>query len=297
MVDPAQVIKLAIGVSILLLVFSLGMGATFADATSFLRTLFRPPRQLLRATLAMNVVVPAIAIAAVALFDMPKTVSVALLAMAVSPVPPILPGKEMKFGGRPHYVFGLLVAVSLTAIVLTPLTVGIMGRILDRELHIGMVDIAKLVARTILLPLTVGMLFRKVAPNLADRLSPLVSKIAFGILILGLLPVLYTAWPGIRILLGNGTGMLIVGVAMAAVAAGHWIGGPDEHDRTALGIASAMRHPGIAMSIATTNFPEDKSMPAGILLYVLIAAVVTSIYGKLRLRRVSNVLASSAHRT
>ena len=297
MADPAQLIKLAIGVSILLLVFSLGMGTTFADATSFLRALFRSPHQLLRATLAMNVVVPAIAIAAVVLFDMPEAVEVALLAMAVSPVPPILPGKEMKFGGRPRYVFGLLVAVSLTAIVLAPLTVEIMGRIFNRELHIGMVDVAKLVGRTILLPLTVGMIFRKVAPQLADRLASPVSKLAFVILIIGLLPVLYTAWPGIQSLLGNGTGLLIAGVAVAAVAAGHFIGGPDEHDRTALGITSAMRHPGIAMTIASTNFPNNKLVPAGILLYLLIAMVVTSIYGKFRLRHASDAAARLAQRT
>lgn len=216
MFDPAQLIKLAIGVSILLLVFSLGMGTTFADATSFLRTLFRPPRQLLRATVAMNVVVPAIAVAAVVLFDMPQAVEVALLAIAVSPVPPILPGKEMKFGGRPSYVFGLLVAVSLTAIFLAPLTIEILGRFFHREVHIGMVDIAKLVGKTILLPLTVGLLFRQVAPHLADRLASPVSRLAFAILILGLVPVLYSAWPGIWSLIGNGTALLIAGVVVAA---------------------------------------------------------------------------------
>jgi hypothetical protein len=60
MPDFAELIKLAISASILLLVVSLGMRATLADATSFFRNLFEPPRRLVRATLAMNVVVPAI---------------------------------------------------------------------------------------------------------------------------------------------------------------------------------------------------------------------------------------------
>ena len=51
------------------------------------------------------------------------------------------------------------------------------------------------------------------------------------------------------------------------------------------------------MTIATTNFPDDKLIPAGILLYVLIAAVVTTIYGKFRLRHASDAVASLAHRT
>ena len=50
MVDFAELIKLAIGASILLLVVSLGMGTAFSDARSFFRALFKPPRRRLRGT-------------------------------------------------------------------------------------------------------------------------------------------------------------------------------------------------------------------------------------------------------
>jgi hypothetical protein len=49
--DPAM-LKMLIAASILLLVFSLGAHATFADATSQFRDLFQPPRRLLRALVA-----------------------------------------------------------------------------------------------------------------------------------------------------------------------------------------------------------------------------------------------------
>ena len=153
MVDLAKPIHLAIATSILLMVFSLGMRATLSDATSFFRNLFQPPRRLIRATLAMNVVVPAIAATAVALLNMPRAANVALIAVAVSPVPPILPGKQMKFGGRASYVFGLMVAVSLTSIVLAPLAIRVMGAIFQIDTHFGVGDIAKLVLRQFSLPL------------------------------------------------------------------------------------------------------------------------------------------------
>ena len=235
----------------------------------------------------MNVVVPAIAATVAALFEIPQAAKVALVAMAVSPVPPILPGKELKFGGRASYVFGLLVAVSITAIVLAPLTIEIMGRLFQREAYISAADIAKMVGKTVLLPLAAGLLIRQVAPDFADWLGNSITRVAFVLLIAGLLPVLYKSWPGVWALIGDGTFLAIAGVVVAAVAAGHFIGGPGERERTALGITSAMRHPGIALSIATTNFPDNNLVPAAIVLYVLVAAIVTTLYGKLRLHSIS----------
>ena len=56
--------------------------------------------------------------------------------------------------------------------------------------------------------------------------------------------------PAIVSLVGNGTVLVIAAVVAAGLAAGHWLGGPDPDDRTALAIASSMRHPGVAMAIA-----------------------------------------------
>ena len=61
--DPALLIKWAMTVSLLLIVFGLGLQATFADAAFLFRHLFRSPHRLLRAIAAMFLVVPAIAVA------------------------------------------------------------------------------------------------------------------------------------------------------------------------------------------------------------------------------------------
>src|SRR5438046_7653904 len=109
--DLEQLIKLAVVASVVLMVFGLGLRATWSDATSLFRNLFRPPHRLLRSLAAMFIAVPAVAVAVALLFDLPLPVKVALLAMAVSPVPPILPRKQMRFGGDARFVYGLLVAV------------------------------------------------------------------------------------------------------------------------------------------------------------------------------------------
>src|SRR5262245_55983397 len=131
--DVAELIRLAITASILLLVFGLGLGATTADVTHLLRR----PRSLASALLAMYVVVPTVAAALAGLFDLPLAVEVALVAMVVSPVPPILPGKQLRLGGRASYVYGLLVAASVAGIGLVPLAIEVLGRLFHREAHIG----------------------------------------------------------------------------------------------------------------------------------------------------------------
>jgi BASS family bile acid:Na+ symporter len=208
--------------------------------------------------------------------------------MAVSPIPPILPGKQLKFGGRPAYVFGLLVGVSLAAVVLVPLGVDILGRIFGHEAHLGFVPVAMLIGKSVLLPLILGLAVARLSRAFAGRLAPVLSRIGNVLLVAGLLPLLVSVWPAVRSLVGDGTLLAITAVVVTAIVTGHFIGGPDPHDRVALGIFSAMRHPGVALSIATINFPENRTVTGAILLFVLTAAVLTSIYGILMVGKLSS---------
>ena len=282
--DAAQLFQLAITASILLLVFALGMRATFADATSFFRELFLPPHSLVRALLAMNLVVPIIAASVASAFDLKQAVKVALVAMAIAPVPPILPGTQLKSGARASYVYGLLVAVSLTAIVTIPLTIAVLAWLFGRELRIGFADLAKPIGVTIFLPLVAGLTFRSLAPAFAERAAPWVSRLGTALLVAGFVPFVVPVWPVIVALVGNGTILAIAAVVVAAIAVGHGLGGPDPGERTALGIASAMRHPGVALTIARVNFPDNNLVPGAIMLFVVVGAIATTLYAALRQR-------------
>jgi BASS family bile acid:Na+ symporter len=193
----------------------------------------------------------------------------------------------MKFGGRVSYVYGLLVAISLASIVFVPLSVELLGRLFHRDVHMSFAEMTKVMGKTILAPLGAGMIIRYLAPSLAARIAPWVVRIGNLLLIIVLVPLLIASGQGMWSLIGNGTILAIVVLIAIAIRAGQRIGGPDEHDRTALGIVSAMRHPGVALAIARINFPDDKLVPAAILLYTLVAAIVTTLYGKFRLRHLS----------
>ena len=155
--DAQAIVKAALSVSILLLVFALGLRASFADATSLFRGLFRSPGRLLRALTAMYIVVPAVAVALGLLLDLSQPVRTGMLAMAIAPIPPILPGKQLKFGGSSEHVFGLLVAVSLCSIAIVPLMLHLIGPVFGRHTAFAPEQVASLIGSTVLLPLLAAL--------------------------------------------------------------------------------------------------------------------------------------------
>jgi BASS family bile acid:Na+ symporter len=276
--DAAQIVKLLITASILLLVFALGTRATFSDATSYFRELYQPPNRLRRALLAMYVVVPAVAILLGLAFDLSKAVRTGLLAMAIAPIPPILPGKQLKVSSDREHVFGLLVAISLCSIVLIPIMVGLIGRVFGRESSFGPLQVFTLIAFTILIPLALGVALRRLAPGWASRIGPWASRLGTLMLLVGLVAVLFKAGPAMFALMDGVSMFAIVALAAIAIAAGHWLGGPAPSDRFVLAVAACMRHPGIALAIATANVPEEPDLLAAVLLYLLVGVVLTSLY-------------------
>ena len=277
--DGPQILKLLVTTSVLLLVFALGARATFADATGLIRELFRPPYWLLRALLAMYVVVPAAAVGIGLGLDLARPIGVGLLAIAIAPIPPILPRRQLELGGSANHVFGLLVAVSLSAIVQVPLMVGLLGRVFGREASFGPERVAGVIGVTILVPLAAGLVLRRLAPQWAGHAALWGSRLGTVLLVVAIIAILVKAGP-VMISLMRGEAMLaIVMMATLAIGAGHLLGGPNPSDRAILAFASAMRHPGLALAVATANVPEEPRMLAAILLYVLASLVLTSIYG------------------
>lgn len=82
-------IPFALKSSIVLSLLGIGLNSQPSDATYLLRR----PAQLARSLLAMNVILPVFIATIMAAFDQNNAVEVSLVALAVSPVPPILPKK------------------------------------------------------------------------------------------------------------------------------------------------------------------------------------------------------------
>ena len=94
--DLKQLVMLGLQVSIVCTVFGYGLKTT----TAALLDVLRRPALLVRSVLSVLVIMPALAFALTRFLEVRHEVEVALVALAISPVPPLLPMKETKAGGR-----------------------------------------------------------------------------------------------------------------------------------------------------------------------------------------------------
>ena len=286
-----KVVILLLQASIFLLVLRLGLSATFEDAASLLRR----PGLMLRSLIAMNIIMPVFAVLLALAFRLQPAVEAALIVLAVSPVPPVLPQKQLKLGGSSSYVMGLLVTTALLAVIVTPLTIAAAGMVFHLQLGIAPAQVAKVVITTVLLPLALGMLVHARAPGLAQRIGPAMGRVATAILVVAAICLLVVEWRPMKGLIGQGTLWSMTVFVLTGVAVGYWLGGPNPTDRTALGLATASRHPGLAISIAAANFPRQIGLiTAAILLYLLVKAVVLLPYNAWSKRRIAKVERPSA---
>lgn len=267
-------IPLVLKISVLLNVFAIGLRASPGDVTY----LFRRPGELFRVLLAMNVIMPLVALALVFTLDLAPEVKIALVLLSVSPIPPLLPKKIVKSGGRDSYAMGLLIAVALLAIIFVPVAMEILERIFKLPMRMTAASIAVLVVKTIVLPIGLGVGLRRVAPALAERLAKPIALVAGIALLACVAAILVVAAPAIRSIAGTTALIALAVFVVVGLGVGHFLGGPVPENRTALAISTASRHPGIALAIAQVNFPQQKLAMAVVLLYLLVNALVSMPY-------------------
>ena len=269
-----KLILLVLQASVLLNVFAIGLKASVQDATY----LFRRPGELVRALLAMNVLMPLFALALISIFDLSPAVRIALVALSVSPIPPLLPTKIVKEGGTNAYAVGLLIAVGSLAIIIVPLSMEVIERVRNVPLQMTMASIARVIFITVLLPIGVGVAVHSLAPAVAERLAKPIALISGIALLACMVAIWFSAAPAMWTLIGNGTLIALAAFVLVGLMIGHFLGGPKPENRTSLAISTASRHPGIALALAQANFPEQKFAMATVLLYLLVNAFVSLPY-------------------
>ncbi len=71
---------------------------------------------------------------------------------------------------------------------------------------------------------------------------------------------------------------------------GHGLGGPDPEHESVLGLATASRHPGIALAIASANYPLER-FGSVVPLYLVINAIVAIPYVSWQKRKTAHAMA------
>ena len=188
-----------------LMVFSVALSADVAHFQSALQK----PGLLARSLFAMYVVMPLVAILIAASFEFSHALKAALVLLALSPVPPLLPKRQIKVGGSESYVLGLLVAAALAAIVVVPAGVTLIGRAFGQDFDaLGVTT--KVVARSVLLPLVAGLIVARLAPRFAKKAAKPIGIASVMLLVASLVPVVFAARHLLFAQIGNFTILAIV---------------------------------------------------------------------------------------
>jgi len=272
-------LKAAVG----LIIFAIGMDSTAKDATHLLHR----PGLLLRSVLAMYVGVPLAAFMLVKLLTLSPGVEIGLLVLAASAGAPLLPRKLLRIGDG-AYIFSLVLLSSLLAIFVVPAWLSLLGPQFGKPLELGPTQVALILAKSFLLPLAAGMLLRWGLPAFAVRWSSRLIGAAGMVLTACALALLLLHWEVLLVASWGGVLALMALVAIA-LAIGHALGGPAPDDRTALAVACASRHIGIAVLVAA-SLPGPRTAVI-IAVYIVASAIVCIPY--LRWRRAVGAPASS----
>ena len=263
---------LALKISVIGQVFAIGLATSWQDATSF----FRRPSLLWKSILARNVIVPIVAFLLIKAFSLRGPVAIAIGVLSVTPVPPLLPISQLKSSRDCEYTIGLVVSQAVLAIVIVPVTIRVLAMALGSQARFGPRQVGQVMMTAVLIPLAVGMLVAKCLPGIKKLVRPLLT-VGSVMLIAGIVFLLPLAWKAFHALSGNGTMLALAIFILAGTAAGHFLGGPSEENRTTLAIATAARHPGLAIAIAAANFPEQRQWVSGVVVIYVLLRVILSI--------------------
>jgi BASS family bile acid:Na+ symporter len=267
--DLKQLVVLGLQISIVCTVFGYGLKTT----TGALLDVVRRPALLVRSIIGVLVIMPALAFALARVFAIRHEVEIALVALAISPVPPLLPLKETKAGGRVSYGLGLLALLALLSIVTIPLAIEVLELLFNRPMAVAPSAVARLTLITVLVPLVAGLVVHARAPVMAERIAPGLSLGARLLLVVAAVALLAGVWRSVWEATGQGAVVAILVFIVAGLAVGHLLGGPQRETSVVLALSCACRHPAIAFAIASANFP-DQRFGGAIVLYLLLSVLI-----------------------
>jgi BASS family bile acid:Na+ symporter len=118
------------------------------------------------------------------------------------------------------------------------------------------------------------------------------QKVSSAVLLVCLVVFVVIAWSRIGAVAREGTLTAMVLITLIGLAVGHFLGGPDEDERTVLAFATVSRHPGVAIAVASLTGLQ--LAPIGVLLAVVVSTAAVVPYKLWRQRRCAAGSAAAA---
>jgi BASS family bile acid:Na+ symporter len=273
-----SILKIIAPLSVALIVFAQGLKISSGEVMNYFK---EKPWLIVRSLIAVLILVPAVALAVILLLKPPIEVAVALAILVSCPPAPLMIKATPGLGkGSAAFMASLHLSLAVLALITVPTILYLISLPLGFHADVNLVKMMMILAKTILIPVALGMVIRSYFPVFADKASPVLDKVGtIGLLIL-VLVVLVKFFPAL-LNMDLWSYLVIVVVSVTALAIGHFLGPKDPHERTSLAIESGVRHPALAITIAVSNFTAARALPV-LVPCVLVFIIIAMLYMILR---------------
>ena len=278
----SPIVRNLVSLTIFLIMLTMGINFSLRDLFAF----WKQSGLVLRAQLAVSVLMPTLTLILLWLIHPSNAVIVGLIILAAAPGAPLLTKRVQMAGGSFNYGASLQITLSLSAVVITPIILSISELIFPvATATVDSFQIAKQIAVVQLLPLSIGLLLRQIGSEIADEIEDflmITANTLFVVLAIFLLVMSLDLIPN----LGTLTIVLILTIASCSLAIGHFLGGNGAEIRATVAIASIARNVGLAIFIAVLD-QQTQAIPV-ILSYLILAALVAFPYSAWMRRQITS---------
>ncbi len=269
-----DVLKIVAPISVALVVFAQALGISLRDVASCFKDRFW---MMLRCLVAVLVLVPAAAVLLIKILAPAPGVGVGLAILAACPPAPLMLKAAPKSGGAsPVLMASLRLTLAAFAFLTVPIILDLVSIPLGFQADVGVPGMISILAKTILIPIALGLAVRAMFPGFAARSAGILDKVGSVGLALVLLFVLAASYSPL-LQMDAWSYAVIATLAVVALAIGHSFGPANPHEKTALAVECTVRHPALAITIAAANFSPQQALPV-LLPCVLTTIVVATIY-------------------
>jgi BASS family bile acid:Na+ symporter len=222
------------------------------------------------ALVANFVIVPLIGVLLARLFQLEGGLATGLIITAVVAGAPFLPKLGEVARGDIAFSVGLMVLLMVVTIVFAPLAIPL----LIPGATASAWDIARPLIVLMLLPLAAGLFVKARYPQIAGRLQPTFSQAASLSLILLAILALVVNWQTLIAAIGTRAFLAAAVFILLALVVGYFLGGSQPGLRSVMGLGTAQRNLGGALTIAASNFAADPNVTVMVLVVAVIGLAI-----------------------
>ena len=263
--------------AVFLLVLSVGMSLNFTEVAENWRRLNWSA--WFRLLLATFIVPPMLALLGAKLFHLTLGETAGLFLVGSAPGAPLLTRNMARKGFDMHLAASYQLWAALMVPLMIPLLVAVAGRLYHRDIWIPPTVLLWEIGEKQLLPLTIGMVSARFAPELARKAQPVLNLLGNVVLTVMILLMLIKSGSALKSL------SPLVPLAALLIAAGsigviRIIGFSDRLVGQTFAICNANRHVGLALLLSGRYLHAPQALPV-VACYAVVAPLVMIAYVKL----------------